>query len=161
MLGSRLEKAMNDQMKWEFYSEFLYLSMAASFLSLGLKGFAKWMDVQALEERSHAMKFFYFIDEAGGRIVINNFEKPPSDFTSAEEIMSKTVEHEVLVTNRINGLLSVAKDEGSEDVEKFLGWFVKEQEEEVETPKEILGRIRGGESLKEIDSELARRTFHE
>ena len=49
-----MEKAFNDQIKWEYFSAYLYLSLSAYFTSLGLPGFANWMDVQFQEEQFHA-----------------------------------------------------------------------------------------------------------
>jgi len=43
MLKQALEKALNEQVNAEFYSAFLYLSMAAYFRSINLSGFANWM----------------------------------------------------------------------------------------------------------------------
>ena len=55
MLKEKMEKALNDQINAEAYSSYLYLSMAAYFESMNLKGFANWMTVQAQEEDFHAM----------------------------------------------------------------------------------------------------------
>ena len=45
MLSEKMEKALNDQVKWELWSSYLYLSMASYFEDLGLLGFANWMKV--------------------------------------------------------------------------------------------------------------------
>jgi len=51
------------------YSSYLYLSMHAWFKSINLDGFANWMYQQAKEELVHAMKFYDFINQRGGRVI--------------------------------------------------------------------------------------------
>ena len=77
MLGKKIEEDFNKQINWELYSAYLYLSMSAYFLSINLNGFANWMRVQAMEELTHAMKFFDFINERSGRIALLEAKAPP------------------------------------------------------------------------------------
>ena len=70
MLSKKMEQTLNDQVKWEYYSGYLYLAMAAYFEELGLAGFANWMHIQEQEERAHAERFYSFINERGGRVVL-------------------------------------------------------------------------------------------
>ena len=53
MISQKLEDAVNEQIKWELYSSYLYMSMASYFDSMNLSGFAAWMKVQSLEETKH------------------------------------------------------------------------------------------------------------
>ena len=67
MLVKRMQDALNDQINYEFYSAFIYLSMSARFAALGLPGGANWMNVQYQEELAHAMKLFSYVTERGGK----------------------------------------------------------------------------------------------
>ena len=60
-IGNAMQDAINEQINKEFYSSYLYLSMAAYFEDKNLTGFGHWMRLQADEEREHAMKFYNFI----------------------------------------------------------------------------------------------------
>lgn len=68
MINKSMQDAMNDQINKELYSSYLYLSMAAYFEDKNLPGFARWMRIQEAEEREHAMKFYDFILERGGKV---------------------------------------------------------------------------------------------
>ena len=68
MISSTIQSAINDQIKHEFFSSYLYLSMSAYFETLSLPGFASWMRVQSQEEHEHAMKFFDFLNDRGGSV---------------------------------------------------------------------------------------------
>ena len=68
MISEKLEKAFNDQINKELYSEYLYLSMQAYFERLNLKGFVNWMTVQVQEEHAHAMGMFNYVHERGGKV---------------------------------------------------------------------------------------------
>src|SRR5439155_897278 len=68
MLAQTIQDAMNEQIKHEFDSAYLYLSMSAYCESNTLPGFARWLTVQAREEIEHAMKFYTFIHDRNGRV---------------------------------------------------------------------------------------------
>ncbi|MCK4959075.1 MAG: ferritin, partial [Planctomycetes bacterium] len=51
MLCKKLEDAFNEQITKEFYSAYLYLSMASYFERMNLPGFANWMRIQFQEEQ--------------------------------------------------------------------------------------------------------------
>jgi ferritin len=164
MLSEKMQEELNDQMKWEFYSSFLYLAMAGYFKSKSLDGFANWMIIQAQEENAHAMMFFNYIDEAGGRPYIRAFDQMENEYESAIDVFKQTVEHEKLVTKRINDLMDLAIEEKDHATCNFIDWFVKEQVEEVAEPTKILDQLEmvKGENraLLMLDRELGQRVFH-
>ncbi|MEC9488526.1 MAG: ferritin-like domain-containing protein, partial [Halanaerobium sp.] len=74
MLNEKLERALNDQVNAEFYSAYLYLGMSAYFEDANLEGFATWMHMQAQEEQIHAMKIYNYINDRGGRVMLDSME---------------------------------------------------------------------------------------
>jgi len=82
MISEAMQKAMNDQINAELYSAYLYLSMAAYFESISLGGFSNWMRCQAMEEQTHAMKFFDHISERGGRVLLQPIEGVATEWES-------------------------------------------------------------------------------
>ena len=82
MLSNTVQTALNDQIKHELYSGYLYLSMAAHFESANLPGFAVWMKKQGHEEAGHAMKIYEYIHDQGGRVTLQALDGPPTQFGS-------------------------------------------------------------------------------
>jgi ferritin len=164
MLSDSMQEALNDQMKWEFYSEYLYLAMAGYLLSKSLDGIANWMMIQTQEEHAHAMMFFNYINDAGGRPDVRAFDQMENEYDSVTDVFRKTVEHEELVTRRINDLMDLAIQEKDHATAQFLAWFVKEQVEEVASPQKILDQLElvkeEGNALMMLDRELAQRVFN-
>ena len=74
MINKKMEEALNGQLNAEYYSSYLYLSMAAYFASIDLNGFASWMRVQAQEEEFHAMKFYDYLIERDGKVKLQPIE---------------------------------------------------------------------------------------
>lgn len=130
MIGKRIEQAINEQIKHELFSAYLYLSMAAYFEDQNLPGMAKWMYSQAREEQEHAMKFFHFIVERGGRVELHAIDKPDFDFGSPLAVFEKSLGHERLVTSLINKLYEIALEEKDYPAQVMLQWFIEEQVEE-------------------------------
>jgi len=163
VLEKEIEEALNDQLNKELYSSYLYLSMAAYFESRNLLGFANWMRVQAQEELIHAMKFYDFINERDGRVLLKSIEGPPVEWKSPLEVFQQTSEHERKVTDSINGLVDLSESKSDHATRAFLQWFVTEQVEEEASAAEILGNLelvadsRGG--LFMLNRELGQRVF--
>ncbi len=163
MLSSTLQDALNAQLNREFFSEYQYLQMAAYFENQDLDGFANFYHVQAQEEHVHAMKFFTFISDRGGRVTLRSMEAPQSDFRTALAVFEATLAHEQLVTKGIHDLMNLAIQEKDHAVISFLKWFVDEQVEEEKQVQTLLTKIRlingEGHGMLMLNSELAAKTF--
>ncbi|MCS7150069.1 MAG: ferritin [Caldimicrobium sp.] len=161
MLAQEMEKALNEQLKWELYSGYLYLAMAAYFEDQGLEGFAHWMKAQTAEEFMHAMKFYKYIFERDGRAVLQEIPAPPESWENPEAVFEYAYKHEQEVTARINRLMTLAKKSEDYATENFLQWFVEEQVEEEASFKAILNRLKlikgDPQALFYLDNELKQR----
>ncbi len=163
MLSPTLQDALNEQMKNEFFSAYLYMAMSGYFESEDLPGFASWMRIQALEEMTHGEKFFHFISDAAGRTDFRGFDAPRNDYSSPLEVLEYGLNHEKFVTERIGNLMDIAKEENNHAAQIMLQWFVTEQVEEEASFSLIirqLQRVEGdGRGLLMLDQELGQRTF--
>jgi ferritin len=142
MLSKNMLTEMNDQIKHEMYSSYLYLSMSAHFEAQNLPGFARWMRVQAQEELEHAMKFFDYLVDRGGKVILQALAQPPVEFGTPEAIFTQVLEHEQFVTARINTLYALAVKESDFASQVFLNWFVIEQIEEEKNATGILETLK-------------------
>jgi ferritin len=163
MLNNKMQEALNSQINAEIYSSYLYLSMSAYFESINLSGFASWMRAQAQEEMVHAMKFYDYVNERGGRVILGPIEAPPSEWESAVSVFDATYQHEQKVTGLINDLVDLAIEEKDHATNNLLQWFVSEQVEEEASASGVLNKAKltgdapGG--LFMLDQELGARVF--
>jgi len=142
MISQKMADSLNEQVKNEFYSSWLYLAMAYKFESMGLKVFAKWFFRQADEEKEHAMKIAKYILDQGAEVKLTALDKPKTEYASAEEIVGDAVNHEKLVTKMINDLVDLALKENDHATFSFLQWFVNEQVEEVASTTELYDLVK-------------------
>jgi len=161
MYSKRVMELMNEQIKHELYSAYLYLSMSAYFEGESLPGFAHWMRVQAAEEQEHAMKFYDFIYERGGRVLLQAIDQPPAEFESLREVFKQTLEHEKKVTGLIEAIYAAAVEDKDYASQTFLNWFIDEQVEEEKNATDLLETLRmvgdKGSALIMFDRELGHR----
>ena len=163
MLNKKMQEAINSQINAEIYSSYLYLSMSAYFESISLSGFASWMRAQAQEEMVHAMKFYDYVNERGGRVILGSIEAPPLEWESAVAVFDATYQHEQKVTGLINDLVDLAIEEKDHATNNLLQWFVSEQVEEEASASGVLNKAKltgdapGG--LFMLDRELGARVF--
>ena len=146
MISKAVESAINEQIKKEFYSAYLYLSMAAHFEEQNLGGFAHWMRVQFQEEQGHALKFYDYVHERSGTVKLLAIDQPPAEWKSALELFNQVLEHEQQVTASIYKLYELALTEKDYASQIMLQWFINEQVEEEKNDVEII------EQLKRIDA---------
>jgi ferritin len=137
--------------------------MSAYLENIGLAGTASWMRIQYQEEISHALKFFDYIVERGGRVILQPIDKVPNEWNGIVNIFEETLKHEQKVTSLINNLMDIAIEEKDHASKSFLQWYVDEQVEEesgVQTILDQLKMVEGkGNGLFMIDKELGQRTF--
>lgn len=163
MISKKLEKAINEQINKELFSEYLYISMQAWFAAQNLDGMANWMDAQGKEERFHAMKFFNYLIERGGKVLLKPIEGPATDFKTPLKAFQSALEHEQFVTKSINELMDLAIKENDHASRSFLQWFVDEQVEEEASVDKIVNMLKmvgdHGHGIMMIDRDLAQRSF--
>lgn len=163
MISEKMEKAFNDQINKELYSEYLYLAMQAYFERLNLKGFVNWFTVQVQEEHAHAMGMFNYVHERGGEVELEAIEKPQTKWASPIACFEHVLEHEQFVTSRINALMDTADEVKDRAALSFLDWYLKEQVEEESNVGGVLATLKligdDKKALLMLDKELAARTF--
>ncbi len=162
MISERMQESLNEQIKHELESAYLYLAMVAYFDAESLDGMANWMRIQTQEELGHATRFFNHIAERDGRIELRALSKPQKEWDSPLAAFQAAYEHEQFITGKINELTKIATEENDNAAKIMLQWFVTEQvEEESSTRKvvELLQRVGdSGDGLIMIDRELGQRT---
>jgi len=161
MIDSDIQDAINTQIRNEYYSSYLYLSMAAYCESRNFPGFASWLRQQSEEELVHAMKFFDYLLDRGGRVVLESIEQPASEFGAFVEMFEEVLEHEREVTGMINNLYDLAASKNDQATLVMLHWFIEEQVEEEKSAEEVVEQLRLAEdspaALLILDRELASR----
>ncbi len=161
MLSKGIQDAINEQIKHEVESAYLYLSMSAYCESLQYSGVATWLRVQWQEELEHAMKLFKFVHERGGRVTLQGIEKPPAEFKSLLDVFQQVLTHEQKVTALINKLYELTLKEPDYASQIELQWFIKEQVEEEKNAGDIIQQLKmvgdNGTALIMLDRQLGAR----
>jgi ferritin len=162
-IKENIARVLSEQAGAEYYSAYLYLSMAAYAEHEGFKGIATWLFVQAKEEMAHGSHIYRYLLERGASPVFGEIKAPPASYGSIREIFEKVLAHEQWVTERINHIATLAEQEKDHAAYQFISWFVNEQVEEEAGVGELLTRVRliDGQPglLYNLDAALASRVF--
>jgi len=163
MLSEKLLNQLNDQVNYEIYSAYVYLSMATYCESIDLSGFANFFKVQSQEELFHAMRFYDYIFQKDGLVVLDQIEKPNANFENIAHVFEIGYEHEKSVTSRIYKIADIATEEREHSTLSLLNWFINEQVEEENNFNYLLKKIKRAENntaaLYMLDDELATRIY--
>lgn len=161
MISKKMMEALNKQINAELFSSYLYQSMSAWLSWKNLNGFAKWFSMQAQEEHKHAMKFYEYIYDQGGRVILDAIDAPQKDFASVKAIAEEQLKHEKKVTALINNLVKIAREDKDIATEIFLQWFITEQVEEERNAEEIINKLDmigdKGPGMYMLDKEMGKR----
>jgi ferritin len=161
-INQTVQDAINEQIKHELYSAYLYLAMAAHFNAESLSGFASWTRKQAEEEVEHAMKLFDFVNDRGGKVVLQAIDQPPNEFGSPLEVFEEILKHEQKVTSLINTLYEISQKQNDYATQVMLHWFIEEQVEEEDNASGMVDKLKlAGNSvgaILQLDREASSRS---
>ena len=164
MVSPKIQNAINAQINAEFWSAYLYLSMAMNFEADGKAGIANWFRIQFKEEQAHAEIFINYLISRGGRVELKAIDAVETEWPSPIAAFEATLEHEKKVTAMINNLYALAEAEHDYATRGKLDWFVSEQVEEEETALNLIDRLKligdNGLALYMLDQELAQRVYN-
>jgi ferritin len=164
MISEKMTAALNEQIREELYSAYLYQAMSSYAGYIGLEGVANWFAIQTKEELGHVMRMYNYVGSQGQHAILQAIDQPPATFESALAMFQAALEHEQHITGCINKLANLAVEEKDHATEIFLQWFVSEQVEEEESAGRVLNQIKlagsDGSGLFMIDRELGQRTYN-
>jgi ferritin len=161
MISKNMQDAVNEQINKELFSAYLYLSMAAYFEDKNLPGFARWMSLQAQEEQEHALKFYAFLNDRGGRVLLKAIDAPQTEWKTSTEVFKEVLAHEQKVTASIHALYELALKEKDYPSQIMLQWFISEQVEEEKNASDIIQQLElidaHGTAVLMLDKQLGKR----
>ncbi len=162
MITQRMVDAFNGQINKEIFSAYLYASMEAHFIHMGLDGFANWMKVQTNEELHHARKMMDFVVDRGGKVIFSAIDTPENDWKNIREVYEKSLEHEKFISSEIDNLVTIAEEEKDRASAIFLQWYVTEQVEEEHSIETIIDKLKltecTGDAVFHLDTEFSGRS---
>lgn len=163
MISTKIQDAINAQINAEFWSAYLYLSMAMNFEAEGRTGIANWFKIQFQEEQAHAQILINYLNSRDGRVCLKAIDAVPTEWPDELAAFEATLEHEQKVTAMFNDLYFLAEQERDYATRGRLDWFISEQVEEEETARGIIDRLKligeNGLALYTLDTELGARTY--
>ena len=149
--------ALHEQIANEFAAHQQYIGAAVYYDSETLPRLAAFFYRQAVEERSHAMMMVQYLLDANQEVRIPNIEAKLTRFDDVVAPVRMALDQERRVTEEINALFKLARDNGDYQAEQFMQWFVKEQVEEVATMSDLLAVVeRSRDNLLLAEEYLAR-----
>ena len=163
MLHENVVRLLNQQVNKEFYSAYLYLDFAEFFYDQELNGFGNWYQVQAQEERDHAMLFWQYLQNNGEKVTLEAVAKPDKEMKELVDPLKAGLEHEKYVTSLIHDIYAEAYTAKDFRTMQFLDWFIKEQGEEETNANDMITKMElfgsDPKSLYMLNQELAARVY--
>lgn len=163
MIDKKIAALINEQVNKELYSAYLYLDFANYYADEGLDGFAHWYEIQAQEERDHAMMMRRYLIDNGVRVTFGEIAKPDKTFKEHIDPLNAGYEHEQYVTSLINNIYSLAFAQKDFKTMQFLDWFIKEQGEEEKNAEDQIKKMKmfgyDAKGLYALNQELAARVY--
>jgi ferritin len=157
MAAPRFVDRLNEQVGYEFAASQQYIANAVYYDAQTLPRLAAFFYAQAVEERNHAMMMVQYLLNADAAVSIPGVAAPETDFADVVAPVALALDQERRVSDQIAGLAAVAREERDFLSEQFLGWFLKEQVEEVASMSSLLAVVeRSADSPMLAEDYLAR-----
>jgi ferritin len=153
---------LNEQIGHEFAAHQQYVAIAVHYDAETLPQLARFFYRQALEERGHAMMMVQYLIDADQPAVVSGVAAPQVEFGDIVSPVGLALGQEKRVSEQINALAALARQEGDYSSEQFMQWFIKEQIEEVATMSDLLRVVeRSQDRPMDIEDYLAREQLGE
>ncbi|MDD6692062.1 MAG: ferritin [Lachnospiraceae bacterium] len=163
MLDTKVKELINTQINKEFYSAYLYLDFSNYYSDLGLDGFAHWYEVQAQEERDHAMLMRQYLHNNGEHVTLDAVAKPDAVYDGARDPLKLALAHEQYVTSLINTIYAAADAVHDYRTMQCFDWFVREQGEEEKNAEDLIKKFQlygsDAKGLYALNQELLARVY--
>ena len=157
MTATRFAEQLNVQIGNELAAHNQYLAVAVHYDALTMPRMAAFFYRQALEERDHALMMVQYLLDTDEQVAIPAVEAAVSTFDDIVAPVRLALEQERRVTEQINGLLRIAREENDFASEQFMQWFIKEQVEEMATMSDLLAVVtRNADDIEDIEEYVAR-----
>jgi ferritin len=157
MAAERFVEALNAQIGNELSAHNQYLACAVHYDAETMPQMAAFFYAQALEEREHALMMVQYLLDTDAEVTIPGVGAPTAGFSDVVAPVALALDQEKKVTDQINGLLRIAREENDFASEQFMQWFIKEQVEEVATMTDLLAIVtRNQDDLEDIEEYVAR-----
>ena len=162
-MDKKVYELINEQIKNEFYSAYLYMDFANYYADEGLNGYANWYMIQAQEERDHALIMRNYLIMNNCRVVFKAIDQPDKAYNNYMDPLVFGLEHEQLVTSLINTIYEAAYAVRDFRSMQFLDWFVKEQGEEEQNAQDMITNMKlfgsDPKGLYDLDREYGARVY--
>ena len=163
MLDNKVRDLINEQVTKEFYSAYLYLDFANYYQEKGLDGFAHWFDIQAQEERDHAMLMRTYLQNNDAPVIFGTIDKPDMTYKKLDDALKAALKHEQFITGCINKIYAAADKAKDYRTMQFFDWFVKEQGEEEKNVSDLIKKFElfgsDPKGLYALNQELLARVY--
>jgi ferritin len=163
MLDTKVKELINTQINKEFYSAYLYLDFSNYYSDLGLDGFGHWYEVQAQEERDHAMLMRQYLHNNGEHVTLDAVAKPDAVYDGARDPLKLALAHEQYVTSLINTIYAAADAVHDYRTMQCFDWFVREQGEEEKNAEDLIKKFQlygsDAKGLYALNQELLARVY--
>lgn len=162
MLSTKVQSIINAHIASELEAAYIYQAMYAWCEYKGYTGAAKFFNLQYYEELEHMQKLYKYMTDRMVLPKTPTLKQVPMNYSSLKEVVSKALEHEILVEEGYKASLQKVWAEKDMTTFSFLQWFAEEQIEEVATFSNLVDRltIAGNDSaaILEIDEEMGKRS---
>src|SRR5918994_5724459 len=141
MAEQKLTDALNGQISNEFAASQQYVGAAVYYDAETLPRLAAFFYRQAVEERNHAMIMVQYLLDTGDEVRIPDIKSQQTTYDDVVGPVKMALDQEKRVTDEIDELFKLARENNDFQAEQFLTWFVKEQLEEVSSMTDLLNVV--------------------
>jgi ferritin len=157
MAAPAFVERLNEQIGHEFSAHQQYVAIATYYDALTMPQMAALFYQQAQEERDHAMMMVQYLLDADHTPHIPGLPAPRLDFADVIEPVAAALDQERRVTEQINELTRIARENNDFASDQFMQWFIKEQVEELSKMSDLLAVVtRSKDDYERIEDWVAR-----
>lgn len=131
VIEKSIEDLINYRIQEEEKSSRLYFYMSKWLAFNGFSGASKLWDKYSSEELNHASWAYSYLEDLNILPCVDSIEKPDVEISSLQDVINKSLEHEILITKQCNDLAKAALAANDFMTLELAQKYLKEQVEEI------------------------------
>ena len=140
-LKPEVSSVLNSQIANELHSSQIYRGMACYLDNCGWTNASEYFMKSADEELGHMNKIYDYLFDKNCKAVVPICQSVQQEFKDIRDVLTKALEHEIVVTNNWENIAKVACDNNDKTTMFFTEWFINEQISEEKKFRNLLYAI--------------------
>lgn len=142
MVNENVVEIINEQINKEFYSGYLYLSMAGYFCGMNFQGFANFTQEYSKKKIELGLKLFNNLIIRKVTVNLYQIKTPDREFNNPLDVFLRMSDNEQMLTDSIMNAIKPVERDNDRQTLSLIDCYIKDQEKELTELQYLISKLK-------------------